>query len=411
MTPILGNSSLPETSIKSVLISGASIAGPALAYWLGRYGVATTVVEKAKSLRGGGYPIDIRGTAIDVVERMDLLEQIRARQFHPTQTTFLDGDGRVLGKVSGADITGAEAGRDLEIRRGDLGDILYEATRDFVDYRFNNEISNLRQHDEGVEVGFADGSRHDFDLVIGADGLHSNTRTLAYGDLDGIEKYIGYCFSGFTIRDLSLLDNGTMVFNAPGKLAALVLSKGDDFATCLMAFKYASSPFNEKLTDRQKRELTASMFDGMGWRIPEFVECMWRSDDLFFDSMSQIHMPSWSTGRVALVGDAAHATSFLSGQGSSMALVSAYMLAGEIATNNSFSDAFARYESRTRWFVESNQALVSEGERIMIPSTPEALEQRNQGLKAFLSAPDPEKRPGGSAHDIHAALTLPDFDL
>ncbi len=396
-----------QDTIKRVLISGASIAGPTLAFWLHKYGIAATVVEKSKSLRGGGYPIDIRGTAIDVIERMGLVDQVRTRQYRPATISVLDGDGRLVGKISGADLTGAETGRDVEIRRGDLGDILYEATRDYVDYRFNNEIESLVEHSDGVEVLLADGARERFDLVIGADGLHSKTRSLAFGELSGIEKYIGYCFAGFTIGDPSLAADGAAIFNVPGKLAAIVIGEHETVGTCILAFKYPTSPFKRELTDRQRRDLTASMFEGIGWHVPKLVDEMRRSEDLFFDSISQIHMPSWSIGRVALIGDAAHATSFLSGQGSSMATVSAYMLAGEIATSPDYKTAFRNFEMKTRPFVQENQALVDEGVQTMFPDTDEELVQRNMGIVALSGKSDlpADTRRSG----IYSRLKLPDF--
>ncbi|WP_283806080.1 FAD-dependent monooxygenase [Bradyrhizobium sp. LTSP849] len=197
--------------------------------------------------------------------------------------------------------------------------------------------------------------------------------------------------------------------SVPGRNAVVYATDENSLAYAFLVFKYPTSPFRKSLTDADKRSLSARMFKGVdGWIVPQMVEAMCKAEDLFFDSVSQIHMPVWSKGRVVLAGDAAHATSFMSGQGSSMALVGAYVLAGEIATNADYSSAFEAYEKLVRPFVEMNQALVDEGKRIMIPDTQEEIDVRNEMLRK-MAAEGSKVLEKDSSRQIHSALTLPDY--
>jgi 2-polyprenyl-6-methoxyphenol hydroxylase-like FAD-dependent oxidoreductase len=387
---------------QSVLISGASIAGPALAYWLRHYGYDVTIVEKADTVRGGGYPIDIRGTALDVVDRMGLLPALRAAHVHTRRITFLNPDGSVLTSMGAETLTGSDS-QDLEVRRGDLATTLYGTIRDDVEMTFNDSIAALDDRDGGVDVTFESGARRKFSLVIGADGLHSRTRGLILGPEAQYHRYLGYSFAGFGMKnDFGLSREGVM-WNVPGRTAALYAVDGDDHVHAFLNFSLAEPPLDAHRDPAAQRRLVAAVFaDDREWEIPRMVEAMLTSNDLFFDVVSQIHLPRWSQGRVALVGDAAHAPSFLTGQGSSLALVGAYMLAGALATHDDHTTAFAAYEKNTREFVELNQALVSEGEAAMFPSTPEALERRNKMLVELSELPS-------DVEPAHSALVLPNY--
>ncbi|WP_069167241.1 FAD-dependent monooxygenase [Nocardia altamirensis] len=388
---------------KTVLISGASIAGPALAFWLRRYGFDVTVVEKAEALRGGGYPIDIRGTALDVVDQMGLLPELRAAHVNTRAISFLHPDGSPITTIRPEAMTGGAAGRDIEIRRGDLTAALYAAVRDDVEFLFGDTIAALDDHADGVEVTFRSGSRRRFDLVIGADGLHSNVRALTFGPEDQFHRYLGYCFAGFTMRNDFGLSHEGVIWNVPGRAAVLYAVDEGENLHGFLSFTRAEAPLDAFRDPAAQRELVASVFTDDTWQIPRMVAAMRTADDLFFDVVSQIHLPRWSAGRVALVGDAAHAPSFLTGQGSSLALVGAYMLAGELATAADHSTAFAAYEQATRPFVALNQALVTEGNASMFPGTPEALAERNAALLDLTSLSADLERPA------HTALRLPTF--
>jgi 2-polyprenyl-6-methoxyphenol hydroxylase-like FAD-dependent oxidoreductase len=389
--------------MEKILVSGASIAGPAVAYWLQRYGFTVTVVEHAQALRGGGYPIDIRGTALDVVERMGVYPRLRAAHVDTRRLTFLDVDGAPIVSLEPQAVVGGAEGRDIEVRRGDLAAALYDATRDDVTYRFGDSIEALDEDADGVEVTFRSGLRRRFDLVIGADGLHSRTRALAFGPEEQFHRYLGYCFAGFTMPNPLGLSHEGVMWYAPGRAAALYAVGDHPQVHGFLNFALPEPPFAAFRDPAAQRELVAAVFADDGWEVPDMVRAMRTADDLFFDVISQIRMPAWSRGRVALVGDAAYALSFLTGQGSSLALVGAYMLAGALATARDHGTAFADYERGTRGFVEQNQALVAEGDALLFPTTVEALARRDALLRQGSVTPQAAGRPE------HSALTLPAF--
>jgi 2-polyprenyl-6-methoxyphenol hydroxylase-like FAD-dependent oxidoreductase len=389
--------------MEKILVSGASIAGPAVAYWLRRYGFTVTVVEHAQALRGDGYPIDIRGTALDVVERMGVYPRLRAAHIDTRRLTFLDVDGAPIVSLEPQAVVGGAEGRDIEVRRGDLAAVLHDATRDDVNYRFGDSIEALDEDADGVDVTFRSGLRRRFDLVIGADGLHSRTRALAFGPEEQFHRYLGYCFAGFTMPNPLGLSHEGVMWNAPGRAAALYAVGDHPQVHGFLNFALPEPPFAAFRDPAAQRELVAAVFAADGWEVPDMVRAMRAADDLFFDVISQIRMPAWSRGRVALVGDAAYAPSFLTGQGSSLALVGAYMLAGALATARDHGTAFADYERGTRGFVEQNQALVAEGDALLFPTTAEALARRDALLRRGDVTPQAAGRPE------HSTLTLPAF--
>lgn len=387
---------------RTALISGASIAGPALAFWLNRYGFDVTVVEKASTLRSGGYPIDVRGTALKVVERMGILPRLQDAHIDLRRITFLDADGSEVVSVSPYAVTGGVAGRDLEVRRGDLSEALYAAVRDDVEFVFDDSIDTLDQSRHGVDVTFHGGGRRTFDMVFGADGMHSHTREMLFGPEEQFHRYLGYCFAVFTMRNTFGLSHETVMWNTPGRAAAFYAVGDDDDVHAFLNFAHPQPPFDAFPNAEAQRDLVATVFADAGWEVPGMLAALRDADDLFFDAVSQIHLPRWSSGRVALVGDAAHAPSFLTGQGTSLALVGAYMLAGSLIDRDHVA-GFAAYERDTREFVTLNQGLVGEGSASLFPTTAAALEQRNDRLRKLSAMPAAEGRPA------HSALTLPAF--
>ncbi|MEU9918698.1 FAD-dependent monooxygenase [Streptomyces sp. NPDC051001] len=388
---------------RNVLISGASISGPALAYWLHRSGWAVTVVEKAGALRDGGYPIDIRGTAVEVVRRMGILPHLRDAHIDMRRCTFFDTDGGEVASVSPHAVVGSVEGQDLEVRRGNLATHLYAMVRDDVEFLFADSIDTLDQSEHGADVTFHSGQQRTFDLVVGADGMHSHTRTSLFGPEEQFHRYLGYCFALFTMPNTFGLSHELMMWNAPGKAAALYAVGDNDEVHAFLNFHRPQPPSDALRDPEAQRDLVATTFAGAGWEVPRMVDAMYDADDLFFDTAGQIRMPRWSSGRVALVGDAAYAPSFLTGQGSSLALVGAYMLANALATNRDHTAAFAAYERGIREFVAMNQALVDNGAATLFPTTVRALEQRNTVLR------DLDALPSAPARPAHSALVLPEF--
>jgi 2-polyprenyl-6-methoxyphenol hydroxylase-like FAD-dependent oxidoreductase len=395
------------------MISGASIAGPALAYWLDRYGFEVTVVERASAVRSGGYPIDVRGVALDVISRMGLLSQVQAAHVASRTMAFVDSDGKAIGVVPIYGFQGSETA-DVELSRGTLTTLLYGLTRDSpVRYRFGESIEALEDDGAGVDVRFSSGERERYDIVIGADGLHSNTRRLVFGPETPFNHYLGQTFNLFSMPNDLGLSHGATVYAEPGRAAGLyaVGDTPEDLFVFLI-FATETPPFGAHPDKAEQIERTAGVFAGAGWEVPRLVEALRRADDLFFDTVSQIRMPAWSKGRVALVGDAAYAPSFRSGQGTSLALVGAYVLAGELAAHDDTVDAFVAYERIMRPFVEANQALaLKETGDLLLPRTHAQLEDRNRLLAALGTGHGGDANASDHARAAHNALTLPDYGL
>ncbi|MEU0644813.1 FAD-dependent monooxygenase [Streptomyces umbrinus] len=386
----------------TVLVSGASIAGPAVAFWLQRYGFTVTVVEKSTGLRGGGYPIDVRGTAVEVARRMGILPQLQKAHIESRRLTFLNADGSEAAVVHPQAVVGGVEGHDVEVPRGDLADVLYGAVRDEVEFVFDDSIDALKEHEHGVDVTFRSGVQRGFDLVLGADGLHSRTRELVFGPEQKFHRYLGYCFAIFTMPNTFGLSHEALIWNTPGRAAALYAVKDSNELHAFLNFAQPEPPREVFRAPEAQRDLVAATFADDEWEIPAMVAAMSHANDAFFDTVSQVHMPSWSNGRVALLGDAAYAPSFLTGQGSSLALVGAYMLARSLAAHRDHMEAFAAYERDIRGFVETNQAQVGEGDATLFPTTTEALERRNKRLRGLTALPPKAGRPA------HTALTLPE---
>lgn len=393
---------LPKHPKRTVLISGAGIAGTTLAYWLHRYGFETTVVEKASAPRSGGYPIDVRGTAVEVIERMGILPRLQDAHVDSRRLTFLDPDGGRVASVPPHDLAGSVDGRDLEVARGDLTAALYETIRDDAEFVFDDAVDTLDQTGQGVDITFRCGARRTFDLVIGADGAHSRTRGLLFGPEERFHRDLGYRFAVFTMPNTFALSRELLMWTAPGKAVALYATGGKDDELHAFLNLHRQEPLAAFADPRSRVDLVAEAFAGAGWEVPGVIDAMRGADDLFCDTVGQIHMPDWSSGRVALVGDAAYAPSFLTGQGSSLALVGAYTLAHSLAANRDHSAAFAAYEHGTREFVTANQALVDHGAAALFPTTAHDLEQRNAMLRGLTTMPAPTAQPA------YSALALPE---
>jgi 2-polyprenyl-6-methoxyphenol hydroxylase-like FAD-dependent oxidoreductase len=393
---------------RTVLISGASVAGPALAFWLHRYGFRPVVVERSPAVRGGGYPIDLRGVAVDVAGRTGLLPRLREADVGTRRVTLVDGRGRVTGRIRPDQFTGSAAGHDLEVPRGALTHLLHERTRDDVEYVFDDSVTGLDERPDGVRVTFRRGAPRVVDLVIGADGLHSTVRALALGDEQRFRRDLGFQFAGFTMDDGLGLDREAVLHNAPGRLAAFYATGGP--TTALLVF--ASPPgtaVDPDDVDRQ-RDRVAAAFAGVGWEVPRMLEALRTADDVFVDAVSQIRMPRWSSGRVALVGDAAHAPSFLSGQGTSLALVGAYVLAGELAAaGGDHRRAFDAYERVVRPFAERNQALAGSGSSALVPASRLGIWLRDRVVGALTHLGPLPRRLNGRIDRAARALDLRDY--
>jgi len=335
-------------STRTVLVSGAGIAGVTLAYWLRRHGFVPTVVERSPGPRDGGYKIDIRGAALRVVEEMGLLGDIRARATGVRAGSVVTANGRRVASMDG-DTFGGRERDDAEILRGDLQRLVLDATGD-VEYLWGDAIADLTQTDDAVSVTFESGLTRTFDLVIGADGLHSTTRRLTFGD--GHVDDLGYRVAIFSVPNHLGLDREELTYVSPGR-TVLVYSTARDTGAKAMFLFADDGPVPE-----DGRAYLAGKYRDEGWAVPDLLAAVDSAPDFYLDTLSQVHLDRWSAGRVALVGDAAHCASVASGQGTSLALVGAYVLAGELAAAGDDHEAgFANYEAALRDFVAANQEL------------------------------------------------------
>jgi 2-polyprenyl-6-methoxyphenol hydroxylase-like FAD-dependent oxidoreductase len=342
-----------------VLISGASIGGPALAYWLNRYGFEVTMVERAPFLRPGGQAVDVRGPALDVVDRMGILAELRGMNTGMRGMSMVDTTGREVFRSTEHTYTGGEiASPDVEIMRDDLCRLLYETAGDDVRYLFDDSIAALVQDDHGVRVTFEHAAPERYDVVVGADGLHSNVRKLVFGPEDRYISHLGSPLAVFTAPNFLGLDHW-QVFCQGQEVSGGVMSARDNTESRVyIGFEAPEAVVAEVRGDVGKqKQLLAERLSDAGWEFPRMLTYMWEAADFHFDAMSQIHMDRWSNGRVVLLGDAGYCGSPMSGQGTSMALVGAYVLAGELMAAADHRAAFAAYEDELREYVARNQQL------------------------------------------------------
>jgi 2-polyprenyl-6-methoxyphenol hydroxylase-like FAD-dependent oxidoreductase len=314
----------------TVLISGAGIAGPALAYWLSEYGYRVVVVEIAPDIRPGGQTVDLRGAGRDVVERMGLMERMRERSLDQRGIAWVKANGRRRAEMPVEAFDGNGVISKLEILRGDLVDVLHQATKDRAEYRFDTRITAFEQHADGVDTTLSDGTKLRADLVVGADGPHSEVRRLVFGPEERFVKPLGGYNAWFTAPDHVGLDGWYLMYQAAGGLNASMRPSHDpSIAKAGLAFRSTPLTYDRRDLDEQ-RQMLVHRFAAAGWQSDALLSAAQEADDFYFDEFAQVHMASWSSGRVTLVGDAGYCASPLSGMGTSLALVGAYILAGQL---------------------------------------------------------------------------------
>jgi len=364
----------------SVLISGASVAGPALAYWLSRYGCTVTVVEKAPALRDDGFAVDFRGDAHrTVLERMGIWDEIRRRQTHMGEQIMLDAEGREQLRLPPEFMSG-----EVEIFRGELSAILHERTRHSVEYLFGDSITALEESTEEVLVHFERSAPRSFDLVVGADGLHSNVRRLAFGDESQFVHYLGYYVAGFGAPNTLGLQRTARWFNAPGRALSYSNYGGDpQRADVSMVFASPELHYDRHDTAQHKRIL-AEHYAGLGWEVPRALTALDAAPHLYFDAIAQVRMEKLSTGRVVLLGDAGYGAT-MGGMGTGLAIVGAYVLAGELATQRDHRTAFAGYEAGIRDFATGCQKTANGAGGFLAPATDKKIRSRNRTYRMLSS--------------------------
>ncbi|THG31810.1 FAD-dependent monooxygenase [Naasia lichenicola] len=407
---------------RTALISGAGIAGPALAALLTARGVAVTVVEQAAVPRSGGQAVDLRGAARTVAQRMGLLDAIRAVSLDQRGIAWVRGDGSIAARM-GVDAFGGEGiVSEIEVLRGDLAAVLADATAD-VEYVYGDSIVALDDDGSGVDVAFEHAPGRRFDLVVGADGLHSVVRSLAFGPEEDFTRDLGLYSCWFTAPAGIDVDGWMLMHNLPGGRVATVrpgrvpgeLKAGLSFRSGRIAYDRADVA--------AQKAIVADHFADGGWEVQRLVAAMHDASDFGFDSTAQVHLPSWSHGRIVLLGDAAWSPTQLTGLGTTLAMVGAYVLAGELAhaadaaPNDDSSGglgrdaeiraALRRYEERMRPFVASAQKLPPGGVDAFVPTR--ALEIRMRLAVMGLMTRWPLNRIMAGQFDKAMDFDLPDY--
>ncbi|WP_031465208.1 FAD-dependent monooxygenase [Sciscionella sediminilitoris] len=351
-----------------ILVSGAGVAGPALAYWLGVHGARTTVVELAPALRESGFTVDFRGpTHFSVLERMGVLDELRAVRTGGGAKIVVDEHDRERYRLP------AEfCGGDLEVHRGDLSRVLYERSTDTTEYLFGETITALHQDSAGVRVEFESAPARTFDLVIGADGIHSGVRRLVFGQETNFVHHLGYYLAGWDLPNDEGFDTISRMYNTPGRLASVAADHRDaKRAGTMFAFTAPALSYGLRDIERQK-SFVRTAFAGMRWHVPDLLATLEDAPELYFDSISKVTVPYLTEGRVALLGDSAWGVT-LGGMGVGTGIVGGYVLAGELAAaRGDHRTAFSAYERRMWRFAGRWQRAASPG-RFLAPASASGL--------------------------------------
>lgn len=353
-----------------IIINGMGIAGPTLAYWLRHSDHEVLIVEDAPGLRSGGYIIDFWGVGYDIAEKMGLLPRIRESGYQVEEVRLVDGHGRKRGGFS-ADVFGRMTnGRFTSLRRSDLSNTISRALDGRVETIFGDSISGISEKRDFVRVTFDRSDPRDVDLVIGADGLHSRVRQLAFGPQAEFEVFLGYYVAAFEVEGYRPRDELVYVSHGiPGRQISRFAMRNDK-TLFLFVFgdEYLTSGRPEG--DQERKSALTGIFGDVGWECPEILAAMQDASGIYFDRVSQIRMDRWTQGRAALVGDAAACVSLLAGEGTGLAMAEAYVLAG--ALRNCGGDhvaAFARYQECLMPFLKRKQQSAAKFASSFAPRT------------------------------------------
>ncbi|WP_242895370.1 FAD-dependent monooxygenase [Actinomadura litoris] len=385
-----------------VLISGAGVAGPALAYWLSRYGADTTVVEVAPALRTSGFAVDFRGpTHLGVLSKMGVVEELRALQTHGGAMRCVDErDRRIF------ELPAEFAGGDIEVLRRDLSRVLYERGAEGTEYLFGDAIADAVETADGVQVDFGRHGSRVFDVVIGADGLHSGVRRVAFGPEQDYVRHLGYYVTGWQLPNVLGAEVTPRQYNVPGRMISVGADHRDPEQANVFAM-FASPRLDYDWHDlQQQKDLIAEAFTGLRWHVPHLLGGLRDAPELYFDSISRVRVPAWSSGRTALLGDAAWGQT-LGGMGVGTAVVGAYVLAGELAAAGGDHRAgFAAYEDRMRPYAARWQRGANPG-KFLAPASALGLRFRN----ALFSSRVGQRMLISSTKSLATDTDLPDYTL
>jgi 2-polyprenyl-6-methoxyphenol hydroxylase-like FAD-dependent oxidoreductase len=353
-----------------LVIVGAGIAGPTLAYWLRRCGHDVLLVEEAPALRTGGYVIDFWGIGYDVAEKMGLLPQIRDLGYRVREVRFVDHRGRRAGGFSADVFDRMTNGRFTSLRRSDLSATIYGALDEGVETLFGDSVVALEEEHEFVRVRFRRATSQVADLVIGADGLHSRVREIAFGPQSSFEASLGYYVAAFELSGYRPRDEFVYVSHAvPGKQISRFAMR-DDKTLFLFIFRDECLTGRQPWRERDCKQVVTQVFAEVGWECPQILRAMSTVPDIYFDRVSQIRMSRWTKGRTALVGDAAACVSLLAGEGTGLAMAEAYVLAAALHNGGGNHHlAFNLYQDSLMPFLERKQKSAAKFASSFVPKT------------------------------------------
>jgi 2-polyprenyl-6-methoxyphenol hydroxylase-like FAD-dependent oxidoreductase len=391
-----------------ILICGAGIAGPTLAYWLQQYGIEPTLIERAPALREGGYIIDFWGLGFDVAEKMGLLPALKNDGYAIDEVRLVNEQGKRIGGFSAHAFQSMLGERYLSILRSDLAKRIYESLDGRVKTIFGDSITAIGQDDDGVRVAFKHAAPERFDLVIGAGGLHSPVRKLVFGPEGRFEKYLGYYAASFSTDGYPPREPRAYVsYATPGRQVSRYSLRGDR-AVFFFVFSRETKLLVGQHDLKAQKDILRKVFGEDGWECPDILKAMETCSDLYFDSVSQIRMDTWSRGRVALIGDACFCPSLLAGQGSALAMTGAYVLAGELKkSDGDYHIAFRNYEQLFHPLIIRKQRAAERFSGSFAPKTKFGIFVRNQVIR-LMSLPFVANLAMGRL--LSDPLTLPVYD-
>ena len=392
-----------------IAINGAGIAGTALAFWLQRAGHEVLLVEESNQLRSGGYIVDFWGIGYDVAKKMGLVERIRERGYQVNEVRLVDDQGLPVGGFDLNVLRESTRGRFTSVKRSDIAAVMYEALGGKVETLFGDSIARIDEQAERVRIGFDHAAGREVDLVIGADGLHSRVRRLCFDAEAERVVSLGYHVAAFEAQGYRPRDELVYIMHSvPGRQVSRFTMRGD---TTLFLFVLRDEylPTQAPHGDAQKKALLKHAFGDAGWECPRILAALEAADELYFDQVSQVRMPSWSQGRVALLGDAAACVSLLAGEGTGLAMAEAYVLAGELQrAQDDYHAAFARYQERLHSFLVDKQTSAAKFASTFAPKTAAGITIRNWASQLLRVSFLAERLVGRQLHDD---ITLPDYGL
>jgi 2-polyprenyl-6-methoxyphenol hydroxylase-like FAD-dependent oxidoreductase len=364
-----------------VLISGGGIAGLTLAYWLRQYDIPSVVIEQAKGLRRDGYAIDFLGTGYEVAERMSLIDRLHSQQIPFDDVAYVNKAGKLIAKLDAALLRNITDGKYMGLMHWTLEEALYDALVGQVEVRFGRSLTHVVSDRDAVVVTFTDGRTESFDLLIGADGVHSTTRDLVFGPEDQFSRYLGYTIACYPLADRYDIGHAWKMYLEPGRLAAAYCTRSEGEILTFFMYQVAQM---EHLPREQRLPRLREVFAGMGWLTQQFLSDVSLSESVFMDAVIQIQMPTWHHGRVALLGDACDCPTLLSGQGASLAMGGAYLLARALHETADYQEAFRRYEQQMYAYVQAQQKSARGFARTFLPGSPFGLFVQQTVMKVVL---------------------------